>query len=72
VADSLETLQARRDALKQAIDSGQVQVSYTDKSVRYRSLNEMWSVLRQLDEEIATAEGRTRRRQVRMVTRSGW
>ena len=61
MADTTE-LEAQRAALKKAMRSGVLSVEHGDKSVRYRSMNELRATLADLDAEIATATGSRRSR----------
>lgn len=73
MALSLETISARIGALEEAIASGQLQVGYEDKTVRYRDLSEMFSVLQWLKNKQSELEGgRAAPRQIRMVTGDGY
>ena len=57
------------DALKAAIAKGEKQVAFADRSVTYRSLEEMLAALRLMEAEVA---GATRPRQYGVVTRKGF
>jgi hypothetical protein len=73
MALTLEQLQAQRDALFLAITSGELRVSYDNKTVEYRSFPEMRGALDLLDREIAKTSGQpVVARQKRMVTRDGF
>lgn len=61
--------QAEIDALKAAIAKGEKQVAFADRSVTYRSLEEMLEALRLMEAEVA---GTTRPRQYGVVTRKGF
>ena len=56
----LATLQAKRDALVLAMSSGESMVRYADRSVTYRSVEEMQKALAFLDSEIEAAGGSAR------------
>jgi hypothetical protein len=49
-----------REALKRAIGEGARVVSYGDRRVEYRSLDDMWDILDAMDEELG-ARKRARR-----------
>jgi hypothetical protein len=49
--------QVEYETLKAAVASGQQEVRYSDKSVRYHSLSEMRSLLAQMEHEMAAASG---------------
>lgn len=57
--------QAQIDALAAALASGATRVSYSDKSVEYRSLAEMRELLAIM---IADVNGTVRRRQIQIVS----
>ena len=57
MADSLATLQERRDQLSAAIGSGILSIREADKSVVYQNVGEMRSTLASLDLQIAAASG---------------
>lgn len=72
MALSLATVQAQIDAIETAIASGQLQVGYGDKTVRYRDLAEMMQTLAWLQRKEAQLLGATGgSRQIRMVTGDG-
>lgn len=56
-------------ALEKAIATGTLQVRYGDRSVTYRSLDEMQRLLTDMRDEV---QGRTRTRQYRMRTNKGF
>ena len=68
---TLAELQTRRDALAASRASGVARVSYDGKTVEYRSLAEIDRAIDVLDREIATLEGRSVMRQVRVTTTKG-
>ena len=49
--------QAEYETLKAAVASGQQEVRYQDKSVRYHSLSEMRSLLAQMEYDMNAAAG---------------
>lgn len=49
--------QEQVEALRSAVASGQVEVAYSDKRVRYHSLSEMRALLAQMETELAAASG---------------
>jgi hypothetical protein len=57
------------DTLKAAIAKGEKQVAFADRSVTYRSLEEMLAALRLMEAEVA---GTARARQYGVVTRKGF
>ena len=68
---TLVDLRARREALAASRSSGVARVSYDGKTVEYRSLAEIDRAIDVLDREIATLEGRSMIRQVRVTTNKG-
>lgn len=74
MALELAEVDAQIDALERCIATGQLQVSYGDKSVRYRDLAEMQKTLQWLESKREQLGGtaRTGGRQIRMVTRDGY
>lgn len=51
---------AERDALKKAIASGRQEVSYGDRRVKYRSLNEMKEILADMEKELGIRSAQSR------------
>ena len=68
---TLVDLRARREALAASRSSGVARVSYDGKTVEYRSLAEIDRAIDVLDREIATLEGRSIIRQVRVTANKG-
>ncbi|OHV85797.1 phage head-tail joining protein [Ensifer sp. LCM 4579] len=62
MAETIEQLEAQRTALKRAMRSGALSVGHGDKRVQYRSIEEMKSVLDDLNEEIAELGGAKKKR----------
>ena len=70
---TLSQVTARITALEDALSSGQLQVGYEDKTVRYRDFADMQATLEWLKSKEAELGGtRARPRQIRMVTRDGY
>lgn len=69
---TLSELQARREALMEAIQSGELRVRYGDRDVTYRSLSDMRTALSLIDDEIARLSGTKVNRKVRLQRVSGW
>tara|TARA_B100002049_G_scaffold236025_1_gene221698 strand:- start:1954 stop:2181 length:228 start_codon:yes stop_codon:yes gene_type:complete len=61
----------RREALVEARDSGATEVRYRDRTVRYRSLDEIESLVQQIDREIAGKPRKRRPRTYGVYTRKG-
>jgi len=64
--------QAEINALKTAIAKGEKQVTFADRSVTYRNLDEMLKALAIMEAEVAVGTGTSRPRQYGVVTRSGF
>lgn len=67
----IATLQARREALKQALASGHHSVQQGDKRIQFRSVDEIRKALEDVEREIANASGVRRPRLFRAVYRRG-
>ena len=61
--------EAHRDALREAIASGVLKVSYDGRTVEYRSLAELRSTLREV--EVALDPARRVTRQIRIIADKG-
>ncbi len=57
---------SQRDALKQAIASGVLRISYDGKSVEYRSMAELKSALAEVEQCLAKDNGQPRTRQIKI------
>jgi len=57
------------DALKRALATGERRVSFSDKMVEYRSVEELQSAIRTVEAELARGAGTNRKRQIRVTTR---
>ena len=68
---SLPELQARRDALLQAMYQGVLTVKAGDKSVTYKSNKEMRDALAMLEDEISALEGRRKIKRILTFGRKG-
>jgi len=68
---TLAELKTRRETLAASRSSGVARVSYDGKTIEYRSLAEIDRAIDVLDREIATLEGRSVIRQVRVTTNKG-
>ena len=62
---------SQRDALRAAIASGVLRLSYDGKTVEYRSVDELRAALREVDAALAREAGRTTVRQIRVTTGKG-
>lgn len=57
---------AQRDALKQAIASGVLRLSYDGKTVEYRSMSELKSALAEVEQGLAKDNGQPVTRQIKI------
>lgn len=60
------------DQIDKAIASGVLTVKFADRLKTYRSIDELLKARQVVSEEIATANNVPIRRQIRIVTNSGW
>lgn len=59
-------------ALKQALATGERRVSFGDKTVEYRSVEELQAAIRTVEAELARATGTRAKRQIRVTTAKGF
>ena len=57
------------DALKRALATGERRVSFGDKTIEYRSVEELQAAIRAVETEIARNSGKSLVRQLRVTTR---
>ena len=57
---------AQRDALKQAIVSGVLRLSYDGKNVEYRSMAELKAALNEVETALARDSGQPQTRQIKI------
>jgi len=57
------------DALKRALVTGERRVSFGDKTIEYRSVEELQAAIRTVETEIARNSGKSLVRQLRVTTR---
>ncbi len=57
---------AQRDALKQAIASGVLRLSYDGKTVEYRSMSELKAALAEVEQGLARDNGQPQTRQIKI------
>ena len=57
---------AQRDALKQAIASGVLRLSYDGRTVEYRSMAELKSALNEVEAALARDSGKPQTRQIKI------
>jgi len=67
MAATLIELQARLDALKKALASGHKSVSYGDRRVEFRSLDEIKSAIVDVEADIAALSGASIVRRFRFI-----
>ena len=60
------------DALKRALATGERRVSFADKPVEYRSVEELQAAIRTVEGELARSNGASRKRQIRVTTAKGF
>ena len=60
------------DALKKALATGERRVSFGDKTVEYRSIEELQAAIRTVEAEIARSTGAPAKRQIRVTTAKGF
>lgn len=64
--------QSDLDALKNALKSGVTRVSFTDRSVEYRSIQEIERAIQIVSAELNQTKGVAQVRQVRVYARKGF
>jgi hypothetical protein len=62
---------ADREALERALARGERRVTFGDKTVEYRSVDELRAALREIDAALAREAGRPKLRQIRVTTGKG-
>jgi len=60
------------ETLKKALATGERRVSFGDKTVEYRSIEELQAAIRTVEAEIARSAGSPVKRQIRVTTRKGF
>jgi len=60
------------EALKRALATGERRVSFGDKTVEYRSVDELQAAIRTVEAEIARNAGACPKRQIRVTTAKGF
>lgn len=68
---TLAELTAWKAALLKALGSGALRVQHGDKSVQYRSVDELRTALSEIEGQIITTGGGKRRRQIRIYNQGG-
>ena len=64
--------QSDLDALQAALAKGEKRVSFGDKTVEYRSVEELQAAIRTVEAEIARNTGASPKRQIRVTTAKGF
>ena len=64
--------QSHLDALEAALAKGEKRVSFGDKTVEYRSVEEIQAAIRTVEAEIARNAGASPKRQIRVTTAKGF
>ena len=62
---------ADREALERALARGERRVTFGDKTVEYRSVDELRAALREVDAALAREAGRPKLRQIQVTTGKG-
>ena len=65
-------IQARYDALLEAITSGEKRVKFADREVEYQSVADMDRALAKLEKLLAQVTGRSRKRQILVNSSKGF
>lgn len=60
------------DALKRALATGERRVTFGDKTVEYRSIDELRAAIRAVESELARGVGSASKRQIRVTTAKGF
>lgn len=60
------------EALQKALATGERRVSFGDKTVEYRSVEELREAIRTVEAELARSAGSTPKRQIRVTTSKGF
>jgi len=60
------------EALKRALATGERRVGFGDKTVEYRSVEELQAAIRTVEAEIARNAGASPKRQIRVTTAKGF
>jgi hypothetical protein len=60
------------DALKRALATGERRVTFGDKTVEYRSIDELRAAIRAVESELARGAGSASTRQIRVTTAKGF
>lgn len=63
---------AQLRTLRKALATGERRVSFGDKTVEYRSIDELHAAIRTVESEIARSRGTPAKRQIRVTTAKGF
>lgn len=63
---------AQLKTLRKALATGERRVSFGDKTVEYRSIEELQAAIRTVESEIARSTGAPVKRQIRVTTAKGF
>ena len=63
---------AQLKALRKALATGERRVSFGDKTVEYRSIEELQAAIRTVEADIARSTGVPAKRQIRVTTAKGF
>lgn len=69
---TLAYTEAHLTALKQALATGERRVSFGDRSVEYRSVEELKAAIREVEAELVLNTGQRPTRQIRVTTGKGF
>lgn len=58
--------------LKKALKNSERRVSFGDRSVEYRSIEELKSAIREVEADLTRATGKRKSRQIRVTTQKGF
>jgi hypothetical protein len=60
------------EALKRALATGERRVTFGDKTVEYRSIDELRAAIRAVESELARGAGSASKRQIHVTTAKGF
>ncbi|MDO3530840.1 hypothetical protein Q3O93_02780 [Ralstonia pseudosolanacearum] len=60
------------EALQKALATGEKRVSFGDKTVEYRTVDELKAAIREVEAQLARDAGQVRSRQIRVTTGKGF
>lgn len=59
-------------ALHKALATGEKRITFADKTVEYRNVDELKAAIREVEVQIARDDGKVRTRQIRVTTQKGF